>query len=129
MAISYTSVELKNPTKPEEPSKFYAKSVMSKRTELEDIAKSISKQSTTVSHIDVHAVLLALTDEISDRLINGENIHLGNLGYFHTTIKSKGVSSKEKVNSSIIEEAKVRFVSGKALEEKLKVAEFTIVKK
>lgn len=129
MAIEYKPVELKNPTKLSEPAKWYAKASMTRSVDLEEIAKAISKQSTTVSHIDVYAVLLALTDEIGDRLVNGENIHLGKLGYFRTTLKSKGVETKDKVSSSIIEEAKVRFVAGKALEEKIKAAEFVVAKK
>lgn len=129
MAIEYTPVQLKNPTKLNEPAKWYAKAAMTKSTDLDEIATTISKHSTTVSHIDVYAVLLALTDEIGDRLANGENVHLGKLGYFRTTIKSKGIESKEKVNTSLIEDVKVRFTAGKSLEDKIKTVGFTLSKK
>lgn len=67
---------------------------------------------------------MALTDEIRHRLLNGENIHLGDLGYFHITLQSKGVGKAEDVNAATIESTKVRFVSGKDLEAGLAAAEF-----
>ena len=82
MPIFYKPVERKNPAKPLDPAKFYASASAVKRTDLKELAQSISDKSTTVSHIDVHAVLLALTDEIAARIPAGETIHLGDLGYF-----------------------------------------------
>ena len=82
-----------------------------------------------MSHIDVHAVLLALTDELLKRLERGESVHLGKLGYFHTTIQSKGQVKESDVTASSIEGVKVRFVAGDALKDKLKAAHFEKVEK
>ena len=124
MPIFYKPVERKNPAKPLDPAKFYASASAVKRTNLKELAQSISDKSTTVSHIDVHAVLLALTDEIAARIPAGETVHLGDLGYFFTTLKSEGVEKLEDVNSATIKEARVRFAAGKDLESKVKAAEF-----
>jgi predicted histone-like DNA-binding protein len=124
MPIFYKPVERKNPAKPLDPAKFYASASAVKRTDLKELAQSISDKSTTVSHIDVHAVLLALTDEIAARIPAGETIHLGDLGYFFTTLKSEGMEKLEDVNSATIKEARVRFAAGKDLEAKVKTAEF-----
>lgn len=124
MAILYKAAERANPIQPDEPRKFYATATGRKPTDLKTIAKSISDKSTTVSHVDVHAVLLALTDEIRDRLLNGENVYLGDLGYFTVTLQSKGVEKPEDVNSSLIEGVRVRFNPGKDLEAGLASAEF-----
>ena len=86
--------------------------------------QSISDTSTIVSRVDVHAVLMALTDEIRRRLLDGENIHLGGLGYFHITLQAKGVDKAEDATPATIEAAKVRFVSGKDLEAGLSSAKF-----
>ena len=51
-------------------------------------------------------------------------MHLGKLGYFHVTLKSKGVLEEKDVNPSIIEEAKVRFIAGSVLEKELKNVKF-----
>ena len=52
------------------------------------------------------------------------NVHLGELGYFHVTLKSKGVLEEKDVNPSLIEEAKVRFIAGPVLEKELKNVAF-----
>lgn len=124
MAIQYKAVERANPTKPTDPKKFYATVTGRKPVDLKAIAHSISSKSTTVSHIDVYAVLMALTDEIRERVLAGENVHLGELGYFHVVLQSKGVAKADDVNASTIEAAKVRFVAGKELEAGLATAEF-----
>ena len=71
MPIYYKPQEKHNPIKPTEPKKFYATAQTVKRTDLKELAQSISDTSTTVSHIDVHAVLLALTDELKRRIVAG----------------------------------------------------------
>ena len=108
MPIYYKAIEKGNPIKPDEPKKFYAS----------------ANTSTTVSHIDVHAVLLALTDEIKRRIVAGESIHLGDLGYFVTKLSAEGVATAEAVTAATIKDVRVRFTPGKDLEAELKAAEF-----
>lgn len=118
MSLKYKVVQLVNPAKREEPKKFYAQLAESGRVDLDEIANSISETSTTVSHIDVHAVLLALTDELLKRLERGESVHIGKL----TTTQSKGQAKQSDVTASFIEGVKVRFVAGDALKDKLKIS-------
>lgn len=124
MAIKFKAVELGNPAKPEQPKKFYPRAVSSGKVELRDIAKRISAKSTTVSDIDTHAVLMALTQEIANAIQNGESVHLGELGYFHITLKGSGQADEKKLSASDIEEARLRFVAGKEIENSLKTAKF-----
>lgn len=124
MAIKFKAVELGNPAKPEQPKKFYPRAVSSGKVELRDIAKRISAKSTTVSDIDTHAVLMALTQEIANAIQNGESVHLGELGYFHITLKGSGQADEKKLSASDIEEAHLRFVAGKEIENSLKTAKF-----
>lgn len=58
--------------------------------------------------------------KIQHRLLNGENIHMGDLGYFHITLQSKGVDKAEDVNAATIENV---LCSGKDLETRLATAE------
>lgn len=124
MAIKFKAAELGNPAKPEQPKKFYPRAVSSGKVELRDIAKRISAKSTTVSDIDTHAVLMALTQEIANAIQNGESVHLGELGYFHITLKGSGQADEKKLSASDIEEARLRFVAGKEIENSLKTAKF-----
>ena len=123
MSIYFKPVERKNPAKPLEQAKFYASASSTKRTDLKELAQSISDTSTTVSHVDVHAVLLALTDELTKRIQGGETVHLGDLGYFFTTLKSEGVEKADQVNASTVKDIRVRFAPGKDLENGLNTAE------
>ena len=63
-------------------------------------------------------------EELASLLAKGHSVHLGELGYFHVTLKSKGVAEEKDVNPSIIEEAKVRFIAGSVLEKELKNVKF-----
>lgn len=124
MAISYRITKLKNPIKPDEPEKYYARETDTRRVDLDEVARNISRHSTTVGEADVRAVLTVLGDEIADLLEKGCSVHLGDLGSFRATLQSKGVESEKDVNSSIITGAKVRFSAGKKLEASLARAEF-----
>ncbi|MBF1023999.1 MAG: HU family DNA-binding protein [Candidatus Nanogingivalaceae bacterium] len=124
MTLKYKSVKLKNPAKPTEPAKYYARESESGRIDLPELADNIARHSTTVSKTDIQAVLTILGEELAALLAKGHSVHLGELGYFHVTLKSKGVLEEKDVNPSLIEEAKVRFVAGSVLEKEIKNAKF-----
>lgn len=124
MAIYYTVTERPNPLKPTEPHKFYATATTLKRTDLDEIAKSIAKGSTTVSEADTRAVLVELASQIAERIANGETVHLGNLGAFRATLESKPAATEKDVNASLIEGVRVRFTPGKDLEAVISSADF-----
>ncbi len=65
-----------------------------------------------------------LGEELAALLAKGHSVHLGELGYFHVTLKSKGTLEEKDVNASLIEEAKVRFIAGPVLEKELKNVAF-----
>ena len=124
MTLKYKSVKLKNPAKPTEPAKYYARESESGRIDLPELADNIARHSTTVSKTDIQAVLTILGEELAALLAKGHSVHLGELGYLHVTLKSKGVAEEKDVNPSLIEEAKVRFVAGSVLEKEIKNAKF-----
>lgn len=123
MAILYKTEERGNPQKPADPKKWYAHAITSKRTDLKELAQAISDKSTTVSRVDVEAVLIALTEEIRARISNSESVHLGDFGYFHVTLNSRGEAADKAVSSSSIEDINLRFQPGKDIEDGLKTAE------
>ena len=89
-----------------------------------ELSDNIARYSTTVSKTDIQAVLTILGEELASLLAKGHSVHLGELGYFHVTLKSKGVAEEKDVNPSIIEEAKIRFIAGSVLKKELKNAKF-----
>lgn len=65
---------------------------------------------------------MALTQEISNAIQNGETVHLGDLGYFHITLPGKGAKDTKSVTSTDIKEARLRFVAGNEIENSLRSA-------
>ena len=124
MSIKYKTVKLGNPAKPAEPKKFFAHISESGRIDLPELADNIARHSTTVSKTDIQAVLTILGEELAALLAKGHSVHLGELGYFHVTLKSKGALEEKDVNASLIEEAKVRFIASPVLEKELKNVAF-----
>lgn len=76
------------------------------KVELKEMAKRISTKSNTVSDIDTYAVLMALTQDISNAIQNREIVYLGDLGYFHVTLSGKGVKDTKSVTNTDIKEAR-----------------------
>lgn len=67
---------------------------------------------------------MALTQEISNAIQNGETVHLGDLGYFHIILPGKGAKDTKSVTSTDIKEARLRFVAGNEIENSLRSAKF-----
>ncbi len=67
---------------------------------------------------------MALTQEISNAIQNGETVHLGDLGYFYITLPGKGAKDAKSVTSTDIKEARLRFVVGNEIENSLRSAKF-----
>ena len=80
MTLKYKSVKLKNPAKPTEPAKYYARESESGRINLPELADNIARHSTTVSKTDIQAVLTILGEELASLLAKGHSVHLGALG-------------------------------------------------
>jgi predicted histone-like DNA-binding protein len=124
MPIKFKPVLRTNPLKKDEPNKYYPGAISTGKIELKELAKRISRKSTTVSDIDTHAVLMALTQEIAASVQAGETVHLGDLGYFHITLSGEGVADAKNLTSAHIKEARLRFVPGKEIDASLKTATF-----
>lgn len=105
--INYNIIERKSPK--DGSVKYYAQASNSDYLTLTDIAENISRECTVTVH-DVKAVLSALEEQIILALQNGSSVRLGDLGSFHVTLKSKGVSSKDEFSTSDIERVMVRFI-------------------
>ena len=72
MTLKYKSVKLKNPAKPTEPAKYYARESESGRIDLPELADNIARHSTTVSKTDIQAVVNPnLIEEAKVRFVAG----------------------------------------------------------
>lgn len=90
---------------------------------LDEIAKQISKQS-TLSEIDVHGVLFALVNEITEKVSQGNIVQLDRLGTFKLTLKSNYQESPEDVKPACITGSRLVFLPSTYIKRKLQALGF-----
>lgn len=110
-AVTYSVVPRKNPRDPEGEVKYYAQAqargVMSIRMMAERIQKSC-----TVTRADIMAVLVALSEVVTEGLQNGEIVRLGDLGSFQIGLSGTGAVTKDEYSASQIEKVRINFRPG-----------------
>lgn len=77
--------------------------------DLKTICERIEKRS-TMSSADIRGVIDAMTYEIKQELLNGNNVRLGEtFGSFSLTLRCNSVSNKDAVTADTINAIKVNF--------------------
>lgn len=114
MAAKYVISQKGNPSKPNDPKKFYASSKSSGDVTLRALSKEISSIS-TVSTADVMAVLEGFIEVVPKLLSDGKIVRLGDFGSLSLVIKSEGKEKEEDVNANAIIGKKINFRAGTVL--------------
>ncbi|MBQ2363616.1 MAG: HU family DNA-binding protein [Bacteroidaceae bacterium] len=104
--IKYNIIPRKNPINKEV--KYYAQMAPVTPVTLNSIAEAIASNCTVTLH-DCKAVLSALQEQIALNLRQGNSVRLGDLGSFHSVIKSSGALSADEFSTSHIKGLKVCF--------------------
>lgn len=104
--------------------KFYASPLTSGELTLTGLTKSIEKIS-TVSGVDIRAVVYAMVDVIQSSLADGQIVRLGELGSLRVSVSSEGKATASEVNATAIKNSRVIFTPGKGIKDMLKTLEFT----
>jgi predicted histone-like DNA-binding protein len=123
MPIEYSLVERGNPTKPTAPKRLFAVTKSTGDTTTRDLSKRISDMS-TVSPVDVMAVLEALFQVLPGELTQGRIVRLGDFGSFFVTLKSEGADTEKEFTVALIEGVTVKFRPGKLFAQALQGAAF-----
>ena len=114
--LNYSIAMLKNPVKPNEEPKAYAKSQIAGELTLKELSQRVAKQ-TTVSRADVSAVLISTVENMIDGLHEGLQVDFGELGKFRLQICSSGALSAEKFTSANITGVNIQFIPGEDLKD------------
>ncbi len=123
MPVLYNVVEKVNPRDPQGARKFYGVAQSRGEVNLRDLAEQIADIS-TVSTIDVMAVLEALLQVIPQHLLDGKIVRLRDFGTFRLILESNGVEKAEDFNASHIKRVKMNFRPGKEIRDALATATF-----
>lgn len=124
MPIKFNIIQKANPSKPNEPKKFYATAKADGEVTFRNLSKEIANGSTTVSDTDVLAVLNDLTKILAKHLAEGKIVRLGDFGSFQVSISSEGAEEENKVTAASIKSSKITFRPGIDLKEMLATAKY-----
>lgn len=123
MPINYSLTQRVNLKDANAPRKFYAIAKSSGEETTRQLASEISKR-TSLSSVDVLAVIEAFIDLIPERVADGKIVRLGEFGSFSITISSEGVEKAEEFTSALIRGNSLNFRPGKLVQKVLDTIEY-----
>ena len=109
MSVLYKVIEKTNPKDPQGDKLFGAQTVYRSVAEYDFICKSVSERC-SMTDSDVEAVLQAFITNAVLRVMNSENLALGEWGYLTAALGTELVSNKEDYTKENIRDVKVVFV-------------------
>jgi predicted histone-like DNA-binding protein len=118
MPVKFVVVGRPNPRDPKAPKKYYAQAKSNGEISLRELSGQISKRS-TLSSIDVMAVLEALLEVLPERIGEGDIVRLGDFGSFSLSISSEGAEKEENVTANSIVDYSLNFRPGKEIKKVL----------
>jgi len=118
MTAKYTVVAKGNPQDPLAPKKYYAAVKSTGRAAVRDMADQVARIS-TVSSIDLVAMIEAFLVTIPEELADGKIVDLGDFGSFRLRIHSDGSDTEEEVSARNITRVTAGFYPGKRFKEVL----------
>jgi nucleoid DNA-binding protein len=119
MSLLYRIIPRKNPQDKNAAPKFYAVATSRGTVTLEQMLDAICAD-TTLNRDEARMALNRLFTKTEEYLDMGFNVHLGNLGYMHVTLRSNGADTPEGVTANTITDIVPRFVFGRKLRENVK---------
>ena len=91
--------------------KYYASLVSSGNQDIESLAQRIQQMS-TVTGVDIRAVLYAIAEIVPQMLSEGQTVAIGDLGKFRLSASSEGSDTEEEVTSANIRKSRILFRPG-----------------
>jgi predicted histone-like DNA-binding protein len=123
MPIQFIVVERGNPARPDAPKKYYPSIRARGRMTLRQLAEKAADMS-TLTTVDVLAVIESLLAIIPQELENGRIVDLGDFGNFWLRSTSEGSTKPEQVRGDKITSLIPRFMPGKRFKQALDQARF-----
>jgi predicted histone-like DNA-binding protein len=121
MSLLYRVIPRKNPQKPDEPAKYHTQASSRGKITIEELLDAVC-EGTTLNRDEARMAVNRIFKKAGDFIDMGFNVHLGDLGYIHVSLKSKGVDTPEEVTANHVTDIVPRFVFGKKLRDSIKNA-------
>jgi predicted histone-like DNA-binding protein len=99
--------------------KYYAQPSSRGKITVEQLLDAVCEE-TTLNRDEARMAINRVFKKAGDFIDLGFNVHLGDLGYVHVTLKSDGADTPEEVTAARVTDIVPRFVFGKKLRESIK---------
>jgi predicted histone-like DNA-binding protein len=123
MALLYNKIEKGNPSDPSAQKKWYPVLKSTKLVKEKEVAQMLAEE-TTLNPKEAEMAVSQLLKVVTNLLLEGNTVQLGELGSFRVTLSSEGSASPEEVSANKIERINVRFTESEALKTTMKKATF-----
>ena len=116
MAINYSLSLMRNPQKPNEEKKYFAKAQATGTVEINEIAEDVA-YATSLTDGDVLNVIRALIKQMKKHMSNGRIVKLETLGTFQIQVRSTGAATKKEFTQANIKKTTIQFRPGTLVKE------------
>ncbi|MCD7972274.1 MAG: hypothetical protein LUG18_06355 [Candidatus Azobacteroides sp.] len=123
MSMYYSAVALRNPQKPDEPYRYYARSQTKEIVKLNKLVEKIAR-GRTLTDVEIYGVIRALIQAIKVNLADGKCIDLEDLGRFRYVISSDGAITYDACKEHYIKDVKLQFKPAAFIKPNMKDLEF-----
>ncbi len=128
MSLFFNKMQRGNPSKPEEPKKWYVVLKSVGRISEKQVAKEIADE-TTLNPKEAEMALYQFEKIMLRSLLDGKTVQLGELGSFQLTINSAGVDTEAEVTAKLVQKINLRFLPSTTVKEALAKATFVAAEK
>ena len=127
MAIRYVRVQRNIQVGADPGIKFLARQVNNDTVSFDQIAERVQAHS-SMTKADVYASFMQAVEEITEELMEGNPVQLGELGTVYPTFNAKAMEELDQVDITTISKPKLRFLFSKKLREKMKTVALVLDK-
>lgn len=116
MSVKFSIAKMKNPQKPEEAAKFFAKAQARETVDINKIADELA-YATSLTDGDILNVIRGLIRKVKEHMADGDIVSLGEFGTFQIQLSSNGAVKEEDFIAANITKARIQFRPGELLRE------------
>jgi predicted histone-like DNA-binding protein len=109
----------KKPSSKEDEQPLYPRIVSNGTIDFQQIVKEIA-QASSFTPADIEGVQLAIENKISEYLVSGHHVQLGNLGYFSAKLKARPVMDAKEIHAQSIYFDNVNFRPSSSFRKKVR---------
>lgn len=128
MIIVMKKVQRFDPTRKDEPMKWYGVQKRLVKMNEDEVAERIADE-TTLNPAEALMAIRQLRKVVLQALMNGKSVQLGNWGSFNLSVGTSGTDSREALTTAHIKGASINFRPGAEMREALKRADYVWMEK